>query len=290
MRRILGLVALAGLAGLLALAPALTADERDKGGNDRGGGDKGDRGTTAPRARISDQEFVLKASAAGLAEVDLGMLARTNAGSAEVRRFGERMVRDHMKANQELNRVADRKGVRPAPAADPAHQAVAKRLTALKGAAFDRAFMRQMVRDHEEAVSLFEAESKGGRDKDLRNLAGKTLPTLQDHLKMARDLAEGGGKDREDVEPKDKGRKDRDVDDLDRKDKGAKDKGAKDKDVDDLDRKDKGAKDKDLKDKDRGEKDAGDKGAKDKGASDKDKGAKDKGASDKDKGASDKDK
>jgi len=48
-----------------------------------------------------------------------------------------------------------------------------------------------MVKDHEEAVALFEKESKSGSDADLKSFAGKTLPTLQDHLKMAKALPSG---------------------------------------------------------------------------------------------------
>jgi putative membrane protein len=78
---------------------------------------------------------------------------------------------------------------------DAAHRAAADRLTQMNGAAFDRAFMRQVVKDHEQAVSLFEAEAKHGQDKDLKDFAKKALPTLKDHLKMARDLAGEGGRD-----------------------------------------------------------------------------------------------
>jgi len=50
--------------------------------------------------------------------------------------------------------------------------------------------MRQMVKDHKEAVALFESQSKNGRDDDLKALAAKTLPTLKEHLKMAQDMAD----------------------------------------------------------------------------------------------------
>ena len=46
-----------------------------------------------------------------------------------------------------------------------------------------------MVKDHEKAVALFQKQAKSGDSPELKEFASKTLPTLQDHLKMARDLS-----------------------------------------------------------------------------------------------------
>jgi len=66
----------------------------------------------------------------------------------------------------------------------------------LTGSVFDKAYAKQMVSDHNKAVSLFEKESTKGTDPDLKDFATKTLPTLQEHLQMAKSLAgtsSGGG-------------------------------------------------------------------------------------------------
>ena len=57
----------------------------------------------------------------------------------------------------------------------------------LSGAAFDQAYMKAMVSDHVEDVNEFKTESKSGKDADVKAWAAKTLPTLEEHLKMARD-------------------------------------------------------------------------------------------------------
>jgi len=137
-------------------------------------------------------KFVMLASAAGLAEVNLGKIAAERASSAEVKKFGQRMVDDHTKANKELNALADKKKIPPAQSMDATHRQAAERMAQLTGADFDREFMRQMVKDHKEAVSLFESQSKNGRDEDLKALAGKMLPTLRHHLKMAQEMADTG--------------------------------------------------------------------------------------------------
>jgi len=145
----------------------------------------------------ADVEFVLKASAGGLGEVNQGMLAAKAASSAEVRKFATQMVTDHTKANKELIALANKKRLRVAAEMKPEARAMSEKLAAMRGTEFDRAYMERQVKDHEETVALFEKEAKGGEDADLKQWASDTLPTLKMHLKMARMLSKdlAGGKD-----------------------------------------------------------------------------------------------
>jgi putative membrane protein len=135
-----------------------------------------------------DQKFVTKASAASLAEVNLGRLATQQAVGADVRKFGQSMVDDHSAANKELNKIADSKNFRVAQTMGKKNQEAYDKLAKMSGADFDHAFMKHMLKDHKEAVALFEKESKDGRDADLKAFAAKTLPTLREHLQMAKKL------------------------------------------------------------------------------------------------------
>jgi putative membrane protein len=74
-------------------------------------------------------------------------------------------------------------------ALDRKHRQAADRLAKLHGPAFDRAYSQQMVKDHEETVRLFRTEAQQGNDPELKRLAATTLPTLEEHLNMARNLA-----------------------------------------------------------------------------------------------------
>jgi putative membrane protein len=69
------------------------------------------------------------------------------------------------------------------------------KLEKLSGAQFDRAYMSEMVADHKKDVAEFRKQSTSGKDSDLKAFAAKTLPTLEDHLKMAQstDAAVKGG-------------------------------------------------------------------------------------------------
>ncbi len=123
-----------------------------------------------------------------MAEVELGRLAAQKGHSPDVKRFGERMVTDHSKANDELKQLAVRKGI-TLPAEPTAQQKQEKeRLSKLSGVQFDREYMKLMVEDHDKDVKAFQDETHGAADPDIKSFAAKTLPTLQEHQKMAKDI------------------------------------------------------------------------------------------------------
>jgi putative membrane protein len=137
---------------------------------------------------LTDQKFVQMAASGGLAEVKLGQLAAEHGTSDAIRRFGKRMVDDHGKANKELMALAEKKNWNIPRDLSKKDQTEFERLSKLRGAEFDRAYAEHMLKDHEEDVALFEAEANHGQDPDLKAWAAKTLPTLKEHLKLARDL------------------------------------------------------------------------------------------------------
>lgn len=96
------------------------------------------------------------------------------------------MVADHGKANEELARIATSLGITPPNAPGSKQNADITRLSKLKAADFDRQYAEHMVKDHEKAVTLFEKEARNGEARELKAYASKTLPVLQEHLKMAK--------------------------------------------------------------------------------------------------------
>ena len=70
----------------------------------------------------------------------------------------------------------------------PKHRQLQERLSKLSGAAFDRAYVEEMVKDHRKDVSEFRREAAQARDADLKAWAGKTLPTIEDHFKQVQQL------------------------------------------------------------------------------------------------------
>lgn len=140
------------------------------------------------KASDKDQQFLQHAARDGLAEVQLGHMAAERASNPEVQRFGQQMVTDHAKANQELMALAQSKNISIPKDIDKQHQKTAEALAKKQGTDFDREYMRDMVTDHEKAVQLFSTVAKEGTDDDIKAFASKTLPTLQEHLQMARQM------------------------------------------------------------------------------------------------------
>ena len=136
-----------------------------------------------------DKDFIKDAAMGGLAEVQMGNLAVQKATNPDVKNFGQQMVTDHSKANSDFASVVGPKGVVPPTVLDKKHQDVMDELSKKSGADFDKAYMKEMVKDHDMDVPKFEKESKSGEDPDVKAFAARTLPTLQGHQKMAKDVS-----------------------------------------------------------------------------------------------------
>jgi putative membrane protein len=138
--------------------------------------------TSETKLQRSDRNFIQKAAEGGQAEVELGQLAQTKATSDAVKQFAQRMVNDHGAANQELMQLAQNKGVQ-VDATLKKHASLRDRLAKLQGSEFDRAYVKEMVKDHKADVAEFRKMHSGAVDPNLKAWVDKTLPTLEDHLK-----------------------------------------------------------------------------------------------------------
>jgi putative membrane protein len=142
----------------------------------------------------NDRTFVMNAAIGGMAEVEMGKLAAEKATDPRVKQFGQKMVDDHSKANDDLKTVATQQKIDVPVSLDSKHQATIDRLSKLSGTAFDRAYVKEMVKDHDEDVKEFHKQSQNGQDSAVRDFASKTLPTLQEHQRMILDINKGGMK------------------------------------------------------------------------------------------------
>jgi putative membrane protein len=141
-----------------------------------------------------DQPFVTKLAGIGMAEVELGTLAKDKASSREVKAFAQRMIDEHTKAGHELKAIADRKHL-AWPAALPADAVALKdTLSKLSGAAFDRAYIDAMVDGHGKALAEVRTEAQSGADPDVKAWAMKASSTVQAHLTHAQDQQRELGK------------------------------------------------------------------------------------------------
>lgn len=116
------------------------------------------------------------AAKGGMMEVEWGKWAAEKAEHADVKKFGNRMVTDHSKANNELMSLAGKKGVKL-----PAHKTHGKWKS-------DKDYMDMMVKDHEKDLAEFQAEAKEGSDPDLKKWSEKTSKMIEKHLAQAKQI------------------------------------------------------------------------------------------------------
>jgi putative membrane protein len=164
------------VASLLALA----APQVRAGGNES----EGSRGQLSK----SDYKFACEAARGGMFEVRAGELARAQAASPAVKQFGEQMVADHSKANDQLKAILSKKGASVPTELDRKEQHLLQGLSKLSGTDFDRAYAENMVKDHKEDLKEFQKEAERADDPDLKNFASNTATIISGHLDHATQL------------------------------------------------------------------------------------------------------
>lgn len=193
----LGLWAIAGKAGINTQNQNQNSNTGSGMQNENRSANRNTGGAKGTQAGMNEQDhkFMMDAAAGGMMEVELGRVAAQKGTSDAVKQFGQRMVDDHSKANEELMSLASSKGMTLPTALDDKQQKDVAKLSAMSGAEFDRAYAKMMLKDHEKDVKEFERQSTKSGDPELRAFVTKTLPTLQEHLQIARTLPgnEGSG-------------------------------------------------------------------------------------------------
>jgi len=136
----------------------------------------------APTVVTADQNFILAAAQGGMTEVKLGALAAQNGTRADVKEFGQMMVKDHSAINADLKALASQKGVTLPDDLDAKHQGMVDKLAALNGSAFDKVYIAAMIKDHKADAKEFKAESASTKDAEIKNFVDKSLPVVEMHL------------------------------------------------------------------------------------------------------------
>lgn len=140
----------------------------------------------------SDHMFMTKAAQSGMMEVQAAEIAMQKAQSEEVKQYARKLKDAHTAANAKLTAIAKERGVQ-LPSDLGTHQAMLSQMNSFSGADFDRAFMRAQVEHHKKDVKEFQKAANRSMDSDLKEFASSTLPTLEEHLRTAQELASSTG-------------------------------------------------------------------------------------------------
>jgi putative membrane protein len=168
--------------GSAASPPASSSMNRSGDASTTRAGDRSAAGKLAKQ----DRDFARDAAKSGLAEVEEGQMAQQHAQNPEAQAFAKKIVDDHTQANDKLKSIAQQKGIELPAEADKSEKQANQKLAKSKN--FDHDYAKAQVKDHEKAIKLFDKEAKNGKDSDLKQYAQQTLPTLQQHLQMSKDL------------------------------------------------------------------------------------------------------
>src|SRR5262245_31900722 len=146
---------------------------------------------TKTQGAAEDAKFMKDAAQSGMAEVKMGELATSNGESQQVKSLAQKLVTDHGKVNDELKQLATKKGVTLPDAVTEQQKTMLQHLSSLKGSDFDAAFKQHAVDGHQKSVDKFKTAAEKAKDADIKAFAAKTLPTLQQHLALAKQLNTG---------------------------------------------------------------------------------------------------
>ncbi|OON60078.1 hypothetical protein B0920_20880 [Massilia sp. KIM] len=138
----------------------------------------------------ADKKALTDMAMSNMAEIESGKLALSKSQNQEVKTFAQRMIDDHTKAQTEVQTVAQSKGVTLPTELDAKHKAKAAMLEKLSGDAFDRAYMKQSgLADHRDTHGKLKKGLSGAKDPDIKALASKMTPVVEQHLKSAEQLS-----------------------------------------------------------------------------------------------------
>ena len=172
-----------------------TAADTGKATGAAGGSNTGTTASTASGKALSaaDRNMMRDLAYANLSEVAMAKLAQEKTSNDEVRNFAQHMIDDHSKAMDQLQQLAQAKGVQLPTAPDAKHQAMEKKMRAMSGQEFDRQYIQQAgMQEHRKVHSLVARVSTRAQDPDLKTLAGNLLPNIDQHLQMAQQMRSKG--------------------------------------------------------------------------------------------------
>ena len=137
----------------------------------------------------ADQRILVNMALANMSEIEASRLAQTKGQSEQVKNFAQQMIDDHTKALTEVQQLAQTKGVTLPTQLDRQHKAKADKLAAISGDAFDKAFLAQMgVAEHKKTHGMLRQAQNRAKDPDIKALAARLMPTVDQHLNSAQQL------------------------------------------------------------------------------------------------------
>lgn len=143
--------------------------------------------------KMEDQSFVEHAMQGSMGEVQLGQLAEQKSSSPDVKQFGAKMAQDHSQLDSQMKPVAQELGVKTPQKVSKKDKKLDAKLQGLSGSQFDDAYIKAMVKDHENDLSEFRHEARTTQDPQLKQAAEQGAQVIEQHLAMIKQIAKDHG-------------------------------------------------------------------------------------------------
>jgi len=146
----------------------------------------------AQDTKSADKSFITDASEGSLAEVNFAKLALEKSKDPNVRKFAERMIKDHEMLIRTMRPFAVKYDAKPSgtPLMDHAKY---EELKMKSGTDFDRGYVEAMVKGHHDTLKTFMDEENATTDPKLKALVAKDEKVILEHTEMIDKIAKMGG-------------------------------------------------------------------------------------------------
>jgi putative membrane protein len=146
--------------------------------------------SSANQQGMADQAFLRKALEGGAAEVQLGQLAQQKSQSEDVKQFGQKMVEDHTQLGDQIKPIAQRLGVKEPKGPSRKDKQLVTKLEGLSGQQFDEAYIKAMVKDHQQDLKEFQDEAQTAQNPNVKRAAQQGAGLISQHLQMIQQIAQ----------------------------------------------------------------------------------------------------
>jgi putative membrane protein len=143
-----------------------------------------------PTSQMADKSFVHDALEGGMAEVQLGQLALQKSSNDDVKQFAQKMIDDHTKLGDEMKQVAVQMKVKVPDSPSKKDKSAIAKLQALNGDDFDKAYIKDMVKDHQQDLKDFKQEAQNTQSPDLKKVVNQGGQVIEEHLQMIQQIAQ----------------------------------------------------------------------------------------------------
>ena len=147
----------------------------------------------AGAAKLNDPTIVAIFDAANTWDIQTGQLAMKKGSTKEVRDFGAMLAHDHTAVRQKGRDLAKKLGVTPTPPKDFAmakdHMAAMKKLDALSGKEFDKAFLQNEIDYHQAVIdAVTNTLLPALQNQEVKTLVTQVAPAFAAHRDAAKNL------------------------------------------------------------------------------------------------------